>query len=98
MLQTLLAALPVLIAVAVVLAVAAIAFYTITPLRRWLLDSETLGLGWLQIIAAPVLAAVQHFDPGILAPYLGDKPWFPAFLFAWGILTNLARRFRAEDL
>ena len=66
-------------------------------LRAWVKDSETIALARLQVLAGIVITVLATFDPSVLAPLIGEK-WFGPFLFAWGIIAEAARRYRADDL
>lgn len=84
-------------AICAALVAAAVAFYTVSPLRRWLKDSEIIGVARLQVIVGGGLELATQIDPNLLAPILGET-WFPWYLLASGIVTELLRRYRAEDL
>lgn len=66
-------------------------------LLAWAKDSETILLARFQMLAGILLTVIATFDPSVLAPLIGDK-WFGPFLFAWGVIAEAARRYRAEDL
>jgi hypothetical protein len=65
--------------------------------KRFFLDSETIFLARLQVLAGIVFTVLATFDPSVLAPIIGDK-WFGPFLLIWGILAEVARRRNADDL
>lgn len=66
-------------------------------IKKFFSDSETIFLARLQVLAGVIVTVLATFDPSVLAPFIGDK-WFGPFLLAWGIVAELARRYRAEDL
>lgn len=66
-------------------------------IKRFFKHSETILLARVQALAGLVLAAVVAVDPQLLATYLPTK-YVPLWLIVSGVLTEYARRRRAEDL
>lgn len=62
-------------------------------IKRFFLDSETIFLARLQMFAGVFFATVLATDPQLIVAYVPAK-WAAAFLFAWGLLTEYARRRR----
>ena len=64
-------------------------------IKQFFLDSETIFLARLQVFIGIVFAVVLATDPQLFAAYIPTK-WVPVFLFAWGIISEYARRRRAN--
>lgn len=65
--------------------------------KRFFKDSETIFLARLQMLAGILAAAWLTIDPSLFGAYLPPE-WLPVYLFAAGIITEVARRYRATDL
>lgn len=71
-------------------------------IKKWFKDSETIFWARLQVVLGAVTAAVMALgnDPNISAAVQSIlKPQYvPYYVIAFGLLTELLRRRRAEDL
>ena len=65
--------------------------------RAWFKDSETIFLARLQMLAGILAGAWLTIDPSLFGAYMPPE-WLPIYLFAAGIITEVARRYRAKDL
>lgn len=68
-----------------------------SKIRHFFRDSETLAFARLQMLAGVVLEVLVQTDPNLIAPIIPSE-WFPWYLLASGILTEILRRARADDL
>ena len=64
-------------------------------IKQFFLGSETIFLARLQVFIGLVLAVVLATDPQMFTAYIPTK-WIPLFLFGGGVLTEYARRRRAN--
>lgn len=90
----------ILIILAAAIAVALATFYLVPGVRARFRDSETLLFARLQAAGGVVLGALEilgTIDPVLAAPFVGEK-WLPLWLLGSGLLTEILRRARAEDL
>ena len=65
-------------------------------IKRFFKNSETIFLARLQVLLGTVLEIVATVDPSLFAPVVGE--WFPVFLIIHGVMMEILRRRRAEDL
>jgi hypothetical protein len=63
-------------------------------IKAWFKDSETIFWARLQMFVGAVWTVLVSID---LAPLL-DPKWLTVWLVVSGVVTELARRSRAEDL
>lgn len=68
-----------------------------TKIRAFFKDSETIFLARLQTLVGLVFSAWLALDHNAIAQYIESK-WIPVYLIGAGILTEVARRYRATDL
>ncbi len=90
----------IIIIAAAILVVALAAFYLVPAVRGLFRDSEVLLYARLQTFAGLALGAIEllaSIDPGLIAPFVGEQ-WMPFVLLLSGILTEVLRRARADDL
>lgn len=66
-------------------------------IKAFFAHSETIFLARLQVLAGILGAAWLTIDPSLFGAYLPPE-WLPVYLFAAGIITEVARRYRAKDL
>lgn len=67
----------------------------IAAFRKWIKDSETIAWARLQVLLGVVLGTLMALDPHLVATVLPEN-WAPYWLLFSGILTELARRNRAN--
>lgn len=92
-----------LIVALVMIGLAFVAWLVWPRIQRWFGDSETLFFARLQMAVGGIWAALVATD---LVPFLNALAGYdpalgkaiPLMLFAWGIITEAARRSRATDL
>lgn len=60
-------------------------------------DSETIFWARLQMLIAAVITVLATIDPSLFASYV-PTGYLPIYIFASGVVTEWARRRRAEDL
>lgn len=65
--------------------------------KKFFSGSETIFLARLQVLAGILAAAWLTIDPSLFGAYLPPE-WLPIYLFVAGIITEVARRYRAKDL
>lgn len=63
----------------------------------WFKDSETILWARLQMFMAAVIAVLASFDMNLFSQYVPAQ-WVPIYVFVSGLITELARRARDEDL
>ena len=68
-----------------------------TKIRAFFKDSETIFLARLQTLLGIISAAWLAIDHNAIAQYIESK-WIPVYLIGAGIVTEIARRYRADDL
>lgn len=68
-----------------------------TTIRKFFKDSEVIFLARLQVFGGVILSALIEADPQILSGFIPDK-WFGVYLVGAGIIIEIARRMRAEDM
>jgi len=68
-----------------------------TKIRAFFKDSETIFLARLQTLLGIISAAWLAIDHNAIAQYIESK-WIPVYLIGDGIVTEVARRYRATDL
>lgn len=66
-------------------------------IRKFFKDSETIAWARLQALVGTVLVVILQTDPHLVAPVIPTK-WFPWYLLASGIITEVLRRLREEDM
>lgn len=66
-------------------------------IKNFFKDSETIFLARLQTFVGIVSAAWLAMDHSAIAQYI-DSKWIPVYLIGAGIVTEIARRYRATDL
>lgn len=59
--------------------------------------NETISWARLQMLAFGAIEAINSLDPSLVQPILGDN-YFHWWLLGSGILTEAARRFKADDV
>lgn len=67
----------------------------IAAFRKWIKDSETIAWARLQVLLGLVLGVLATLDPYLVSSILPEN-WAPYWLLFSGILTELARRNRAN--
>jgi hypothetical protein len=66
-------------------------------IRAFFRDSETIFWARLQMLIAAVVSVVATIDPSLFASYV-PTGYLPIYIFVSGVVTELARRHRAEDM
>lgn len=66
-------------------------------IKSFFKDSETIFLARLQTLLGIISAAWLAMDHNAIAQYIESK-WIPFYLIGAGIVTEIARRYRATDL
>ncbi|HEX7072959.1 MAG TPA: hypothetical protein VF226_02880 [Hyphomicrobiaceae bacterium] len=66
-------------------------------LLAWARDSETILWARLNVLFGIVLQAIAMVDPQMVVPYI-DPKYVPLWLIFSGIVTEIARRMRADDV
>lgn len=66
-------------------------------IKKFFKDSETIFLARLQVLAGIVFGAFMALDPSLFQAYVPAE-YVPIYLLGIGILTEVARRYRAKDL
>lgn len=66
-------------------------------IAAWFKHSETLVWARLQVLFGLVLGTILVLDPYLVSSILPEN-WAPYWLLFSGILTELARRYRAKNL
>lgn len=64
-------------------------------IRAFFKDSETIFWARLQMAVAAVVSVVATIDPTLFAAYVPVK-YLPIYVFVSGVITELARRSRAN--
>ncbi len=67
----------------------------IAAFRKWIKDSETIAWARLQVLLGLVFGVLATLDPYLVSSILPEN-WAPYWLLFSGILTELARRNRAN--
>ena len=67
----------------------------IAAFRKWIKDSETIAWARLQVLLGLVFGVLAALDPYLVSSILPEN-WAPYWLLFSGILTELARRNRAN--
>lgn len=65
--------------------------------ERYFKDSETILWARLQMLGAAIIAVLATIDPMLFSNYI-PTGWLPIYIFVSGVITELARRLRADDL
>ncbi len=65
--------------------------------RTFFRDSETIFWARLQMFGAALIAVLATIDPMLFASYI-PTGWLPIYIFVSGVITEIARRLRADDL
>lgn len=65
--------------------------------KAFFMRSETIFLARLQTLLGIISAAWLAMDHSAIAQYIESK-WIPVYLIGAGIVTEMARRYRATDL
>ena len=68
-----------------------------SKIKAFFSDSETIFLARLQMIVGILWSVLPSIDPELFHDLIGEK-WFGVFLIVWGVVTEIARRRRADDL
>lgn len=66
-------------------------------IRRFFKDSETIFWARLQMLGAALVSLLATIDPNLFASYV-PAAWLPIYIFASGLITEVARRARDENL
>lgn len=67
-------------------------------LKRWFKDSETLLWARLQYVIGAIWGALVVADLGPVFDAFGIGKWFPVWLVASGLITEIARRVRDPEM
>lgn len=67
----------------------------IEAFRKWFKDSETIAWARLQVLVGLVLGVLTALDPNLIGAVLPEK-WVPIWFLFSGIVTEVARRNRAN--
>jgi hypothetical protein len=67
-------------------------------LKRFFDDSETIFWARLQMLVGAVFAVLSQTDLEPLLASVGLDRWTPVVVFVMGVVTEIARRLRADDL
>lgn len=60
-------------------------------------SNETILWARLQILVAAVISVTAAIDPSLFASYV-PTGYLPIYIFVSGVITELARRYKARDL
>ncbi len=66
-------------------------------IREFFRDSETIFWARLQMFGAALIAVLATIDPMLFSNYI-PTGYLPIYIFISGIITEFARRLRADDL